>query len=142
MEVKTLPKHLQDASKNGIEKYPIVLGKLTHLRRLNLSDNKLTEIPAEIGELTELEWLILGGNPIETLPESIGNLKKLEVLHLSHTPTLRTLQELSRHDTASGVLDAAARRDIEPITPEVRREGRVVTITLPGDPDWRYEEAR
>lgn len=57
-------------------------------------------------------------------------------------PTLRTLQELSRHDTASGVLDAAARRDIEPITPEVRREGRVVTITLPGDPDWRYEEAR
>lgn len=57
-------------------------------------------------------------------------------------PTLRTLQELSPHDTAAGVLDAAARRAIDPITPEVRREGRVVTITLPDDPDWRYEEAR
>lgn len=38
------------------------------------------------------------------------------------------------------MLAAAAARDIEPITPEVRREGRVVTITLPGDPDWIYEE--
>ncbi|MEJ8279704.1 NUDIX hydrolase [Pseudonocardia spirodelae] len=56
-------------------------------------------------------------------------------------PTLRTLQELDRHDTAAEVLAAAASRDIEPITPEVRREGRVVTITLPGDPDWIYEEA-
>lgn len=57
-------------------------------------------------------------------------------------PTLHTLQELSRHDSAAAVLDAAERRYIEPITPQVRREGRVVTITLPGDPDWRYEEAR
>lgn len=57
-------------------------------------------------------------------------------------PTSRTLQELSRHHTVADVLDAAARRDIDPITPEVRREGRVVTITLPGDPDWRHEEAR
>ncbi|WP_226354321.1 MULTISPECIES: NUDIX hydrolase [unclassified Pseudonocardia] len=55
-------------------------------------------------------------------------------------PTLRTLQELHRHDSAGEVLAAAAARDIEPITPEVRREGRIVTITLPGDPDWIYEE--
>ena len=55
-------------------------------------------------------------------------------------PTLRTLQELHRHDSADEVLAAAAARDIEPMTPEVRREGRVVTITLPCDPDWIYEE--
>lgn len=57
-------------------------------------------------------------------------------------PTRRTLQELGRHDTAEAVLGAAARRDIDPITPEVRREGRVATITLPGVPDWRHEETR
>ncbi|ALL82058.1 MULTISPECIES: NUDIX hydrolase [unclassified Pseudonocardia] len=57
-------------------------------------------------------------------------------------PTLHTLQDLGRHGSAAAVLDAAVHREIEPITPEVRREGKVVTITLPGDPDWRYEEAR
>jgi hypothetical protein len=57
-------------------------------------------------------------------------------------PTLHTLQDLGRHGSAAAVLDAARHREIEPITPEVRREGKVVTITLPGDPDWRYEEVR
>ncbi|WP_222131449.1 NUDIX hydrolase [Pseudonocardia sp. C8] len=57
-------------------------------------------------------------------------------------PTLHTLQALARYDDAAAVLDAAARRDIDPITPEARSEGRVVTITLPGDPDWRHEEVR
>lgn len=57
-------------------------------------------------------------------------------------PTLHTLQGLSRHATTEELFATAASRDIEPITPEVRREGKVVTITLPGDPDWRYEETR
>lgn len=57
-------------------------------------------------------------------------------------PTVRTLEELSRHPRADDALDAAVRRDIDPITPEVRREGRVATITLPGVPDWRHEEIR
>lgn len=57
-------------------------------------------------------------------------------------PTLHTLQDLSRHATTASAFEAAGRREIEPITPEVRREGKVVTITLPGDPDWRYEETR
>ncbi|MEV1293890.1 NUDIX hydrolase [Pseudonocardia sp. NPDC049635] len=55
-------------------------------------------------------------------------------------PTLHTLQDLARHTSAAAVLDAAARRDISPVTPEVRREGRISVVTLPGDPDWRYEE--
>ncbi|ANY06894.1 NUDIX hydrolase [Pseudonocardia sp. HH130630-07] len=55
-------------------------------------------------------------------------------------PTLHTLQGLARYDGVGAVVAAAGERDIEPITPEVRREGKVVTITLPGDPDWRYEE--
>ncbi|MFP5019291.1 NUDIX hydrolase [Pseudonocardia phyllosphaerae] len=56
-------------------------------------------------------------------------------------PTLRTLQELAEHNDTAAVLDAAESRDISPITPEVRREGKVVTITLPGDPTWRFTEA-
>ena len=55
-------------------------------------------------------------------------------------PTLHTLQDLARHTSAAAVLHAAARREISPVTPEIRREGRVAVITLPGDPDWRYEE--
>lgn len=57
-------------------------------------------------------------------------------------PTLRTLQELGRHAGTAAVLDAALHREIDPITPDVRREGRVATFTLPGDPDWRHEETR
>lgn len=55
-------------------------------------------------------------------------------------PTLRTLQELERYDSAAAALDAAAHRDITPVTPEVRVHGRVATITLPGVPGWRQEE--
>ncbi|MFG1633838.1 NUDIX hydrolase [Pseudonocardia alni] len=81
-------------------------------------------------EAVEARWW----SPAEALSgHDDGDLKLMP-------PTLRTLQELHRHDSAGEVLAAAAARDIEPITPEVRREGRVVTITLPGDPDWIYEE--
>ncbi|MEQ3552159.1 NUDIX hydrolase [Pseudonocardia nematodicida] len=55
-------------------------------------------------------------------------------------PTLHTLQELTRYPSPAAVLAAAATRAITPITPHMRREGRVATITLPGDPDWRIEE--
>lgn len=51
-------------------------------------------------------------------------------------PTLRTLQELAEHDSADAVLAAAGGRTITPIVPRVRREGRSVSVVLPGDPDW------
>ncbi|WP_224387634.1 NUDIX hydrolase [Pseudonocardia sp. ICBG1293] len=81
-------------------------------------------------EAVEARWW----TPAEALSGHAGD--ELQLM----PPTLRTLQELARHDTAADVLAAAAARDIEPITPDVRREGRMVTITLPGDPDWIYEE--
>ncbi len=51
-------------------------------------------------------------------------------------PTMRTLQELAEHQTADAALAAASGRPITPVIPRVRREGRSVTVVLPGDPDW------
>ena len=53
-------------------------------------------------------------------------------------PTLRTLQEIAGFDTADDVVAAAGRRSITAVIPRVRREGRSVTVVLPGDPDWEY----
>lgn len=51
-------------------------------------------------------------------------------------PTLRTLQEIAEHATADAVLAAASGRTITPVIPRVRRDGRSVSVVLPGDPDW------
>lgn len=51
-------------------------------------------------------------------------------------PTLRTLQEIAEHDSTGSALAAAPRREITPVIPRVRREGRSVSVVLPGDPDW------
>lgn len=53
-------------------------------------------------------------------------------------PTLRTLQEIADHDTADAVYAAAEHREITPVIPRVRREGRSVGVVLPGDPDWEH----
>ncbi|MDN5919439.1 MAG: NUDIX hydrolase [Pseudonocardia sp.] len=53
-------------------------------------------------------------------------------------PTLRTLQEIAEHDTADAVFAAAEHREITPVIPRVRREGRSVTVVLPNDPEWEY----
>lgn len=52
-------------------------------------------------------------------------------------PTFTTLREIGEHPDCAAVLVAADRREIEPIQPQLRREGDRVDVLLPGDPGYR-----
>lgn len=49
-------------------------------------------------------------------------------------PTLNALREIAVHPDGSTALAAAGERVVQPVTPEVRREGELTTITVPGKP--------
>jgi 8-oxo-dGTP pyrophosphatase MutT (NUDIX family) len=51
-------------------------------------------------------------------------------------PTIRTLREIAEHPDSAGVLAAAARREIRPITPRVVHRDGVRRVLLPDDPDF------
>ena len=75
MEVLKAPFH-------GLLQIPPLIGNLTSLKTLDLSNNHLTEIPELIGSLTFLEKLDLSFNKLTKLPESIGSLVSLRYLYL------------------------------------------------------------
>jgi hypothetical protein len=62
---------------------PAVIGQLTSLKSLHLSENDLSSLPAEIWQLSSLEVLYLERNDLTSLPAEIGQLSSLEVLYLS-----------------------------------------------------------
>ena len=80
----TLPK--------SIGKSTTLIGSLTQLTTLNLSNNNLTTLPESIGNLTQLTELYLDNNQLTTLPESFGNLTQLTKLDLDNNQ-LTTLPE-------------------------------------------------
>jgi len=61
---------------------PQEIGKLTNLKKLNLSINKLETLPREIAGLVNLEYLNLSDNEISTLPKEFSLLYKLRELRL------------------------------------------------------------
>ena len=70
-------------AKNKIARLPQRIGKLTHLEHLDVSKNALGGVPGELWNLTNLEFLSLAGNKISSLPKGMANLKKLRILHLN-----------------------------------------------------------
>lgn len=70
---------------SGISKWtklPPEIGKLTHLKELNLAGNCMDMFPDEIMRLENLETLCLNNNNINAIPPEIINLKKLTRLYI------------------------------------------------------------
>ena len=71
---------------------PDIIGNLTSLTYLGVSDNQLTVLPESIGNLTSLTGLWADNNQLTVLPESIGNLTSLTWLDV-HNNQLTVLPE-------------------------------------------------
>ncbi|KAL5993705.1 hypothetical protein ACLOJK_040958, partial [Asimina triloba] len=98
-EIKTLPstigklKHLRylDLSRSWIVELPNVIGKMKYLKYLDLSNSKLLELPNAIGKLKHLTYLDLSWSKIVELPESVRHLHNLRTLNLSYCSKLKKL---------------------------------------------------
>ncbi|NXX49007.1 MFHA1 protein, partial [Tricholaema leucomelas] len=82
-----------DLSFNRLRRLPEGLGRLRHLRALDVDHNLLPSFPAPLLELAALEELDCSGNRhLGSLPEGISALRRLKILWLSGTG-LATLPE-------------------------------------------------
>ncbi|NXP73989.1 MFHA1 protein, partial [Ramphastos sulfuratus] len=82
-----------DLSFNRLRRLPEGLGRLRHLRALDVDHNLLPSFPAQLLELAALEELDCSGNRhLGALPEGIAALRRLKILWLSGTG-LATLPE-------------------------------------------------
>jgi hypothetical protein len=71
----------------GIQQVPPELGRLTKLKKLDLSFNPaLAQLPPELGNLESLESLNLRQTGVTTLPDSLERLRRLTFLDLQSTP--------------------------------------------------------
>ncbi|MEG3883412.1 COR domain-containing protein, partial [Microcoleus sp. herbarium19] len=69
-------------SNNQIAEIPEVVGKLPNLTQLNLGSNQIAEIPEVLGKLSNLTQLDLSRNQIAEIPEFVGKLSNLTQLYL------------------------------------------------------------
>ncbi|NXU17188.1 MFHA1 protein, partial [Pardalotus punctatus] len=75
-----------DLSFNRLRRLPECLGRLRHLRTLDVDHNLLPSFPTPLLELTALEELDCSGNRhLGALPEGIAALRRLKILWLSGT---------------------------------------------------------
>ncbi|NXS66159.1 MFHA1 protein, partial [Pandion haliaetus] len=75
-----------DLSFNRLRRLPDGLGRLRHLRALDVDHNLLSSFPAPLLELAALEELDCSGNRhLGALPEGIAALRRLKILWLSGT---------------------------------------------------------
>uniref|UniRef100_A0A8C8E823 Malignant fibrous histiocytoma amplified sequence 1 n=1 Tax=Otus sunia TaxID=257818 RepID=A0A8C8E823_9STRI len=75
-----------DLSFNRLRRLPEGLGRLRHLRALDVDHNQLPSFPAPLLELAALEELDCSGNRhLGALPEGIAALHRLKILWLSGT---------------------------------------------------------
>lgn len=69
------------------------LGKLIHLRVLDMSNSDLEQVPDSVGELIHLRFFGLSNTNITTLPEKICDLFNLQTLELKGCLKLAVLPE-------------------------------------------------
>jgi len=68
-------------AENDLTEISESIGRLRHLRMLDLGHNALLSVPASIGTIETLcDFLYLHDNRLTTLPPSLGRLKRLRYL--------------------------------------------------------------
>ncbi|KAG5446072.1 hypothetical protein CSKR_103848 [Clonorchis sinensis] len=82
----------QNSLKNDL---PDVIGQLTCLTTLDLSNNQITSLPENIGNCTALKSLNLQHNQLQRLPNSIGNLRNLSKLSIKYNQLVEIPQSLA-----------------------------------------------
>ncbi len=65
-----------------IEEIPASIGRLRHLRELEIYNSPITQLPDEITQLQKLQKLIIHKGQLTKLPEELGGWERLEELHL------------------------------------------------------------
>lgn len=70
--------------------------QMTHLRFINLSDNKIHELPQRIGDLQNLQELHLKNNQLEYLPYTLATISTLKSLSLDGNPLKVPPKEIVR----------------------------------------------
>src|SRR5262245_11414911 len=79
-----------DLSGLGLTELPREIQGCSHIRTLNVSNNRLSGFPIGLLRFAELTKLDVGANPISELPDKIATLGKLRSLTLAftHLPTV------------------------------------------------------
>jgi Leucine-rich repeat (LRR) protein len=86
--------------KNQLSEIPKTLGKLTSLRRLDLSYNQLASLPANLGQLTNLAELSVAANQLNAIPFTVAQLPKLQHFKFQGNP-LNTIPPEARNSSES-----------------------------------------
>ncbi len=107
-----------DLSNRAITFLPPEIGTLSHLRRLDLTNNRLEQLPMEICRLLNLEELLLSANRLTVLPPELGRLQKLKRLELDDNPLRQPPEEVIAHGTQ------AVLTYLTEIVPAIRRQWR------------------
>jgi hypothetical protein len=88
--------HLErlDVAQNNLSSLPNTVDGLINLKRLNISSNTFTHLPNQVTNLIKLTHLDLSGNLCEQLP-SLNNLTQLHYLNIGENQ-LSTLPDISK----------------------------------------------
>lgn len=80
---------------------PQSISLLTHLEKLDISENNLTTIPSSLNNLDSLKYLNLSHNNLKSVPEVIFSMNNLKYLDLSYNqiktipPSIKALKNLT-----------------------------------------------
>ncbi|BAL89268.1 hypothetical protein AMIS_40480 [Actinoplanes missouriensis 431] len=73
---------------------PPEIGRIRHLKSLDIHNSSIQALPPEIGELSDLEGINAHESRLRTLPPEIGRLRKLERLDVQGCPLEQLPEEL------------------------------------------------
>lgn len=112
----------------GIPVFPVEIGRLSNLQRLEITANKLTALPATIGQLTRLQHLIINVYALTDLPTSLGQLSGLQRLTICSNKLTYLPAEIGQLEQLESLKIVAS--DLADLPPEIVRLSRLHSLTI------------